>query len=207
MVKTRRTALRSCIPRPGAFRRAGIIKLKKHPRIWKRIMCIVLVNIGERDAGLICKWADKLVKDETIVMDNFGRPHRRLLGSSRKMRRFRSRGPLLDSKLQTGEDDFRGRIGLALRIVDKVTLMAVWYECFYSSVTFAALSVSAAFASVHVAPILETIAGGNSLDLQSRRYLTDELPRAGGEGSPCGDEFHHLDPGEYLGDASSGEIH
>ena len=39
---------------------------------------------------------------------------------------------------------------------------------------FAALSVSAAFASVHVA-VLETIAGENSLDLQSRQYLTDEL--------------------------------
>jgi hypothetical protein len=39
---------------------------------------------------------------------------------------------------------------------------------------FVALSVSAAFASVHVA-VLETIAGGNPLDLQSRQYLTDEL--------------------------------
>ena len=34
----------------------------------------MFVNIGERDADLIRKWADKLgVKDRIIVMDNFGR--------------------------------------------------------------------------------------------------------------------------------------
>lgn len=55
--------------------RAGIVKLRNASAdLEKNHIRIVFVNIGERDADLIRKWADKLgVKDRIIVMDNFGR--------------------------------------------------------------------------------------------------------------------------------------
>lgn len=55
--------------------RAGITKLKNASAdLEKNHVRVVFVNIGERDADLIRKWAEKIgVKDWPIVMDNFGR--------------------------------------------------------------------------------------------------------------------------------------